>query len=182
MRLWHRAVLERVEPSSLINADHWMISNQLGRIGFAHVRPGGIRPRRNPHQRHQGFRGYAKTRHVRFRGTNPRTFHLSLKEGEFRYHRQRQNLGRFLPTLCREHPLCQSKPSAKARSPCGEARRRRRGTRCQITGRTIVVAAAKPKTWRRGPMGRVPSEVKPWRSYSARARQLVSITSSRTAW
>jgi len=49
----------------------------------------------------------------------------------------------------------------------------------QAKGRTIVVAAAKPNTCCKGPIRSVRTAKNPDRSYNARARQLVSMTSNR---
>ncbi len=53
----------------------------------------------------EGFWGYAKTRLSRFRGMNPNTFYLHLKECEFRFNHRGQNLYKVLLTLCRTNPL-----------------------------------------------------------------------------
>jgi transposase-like protein len=56
----------------------------------------------------EGFRGYAKTRLARFRGTHRTRSSSTFKECEFRFNRRRQNLYHVLHRLCRENPLSES--------------------------------------------------------------------------
>jgi len=53
----------------------------------------------------EGFWGYAKTRLARFRGMNPSTFYLHLKECEFRFNHRGPNPYKVLLIFCRTHPL-----------------------------------------------------------------------------
>jgi len=53
----------------------------------------------------ESFWGYAKTRPRRFRGMSKATFHLHLKEGEFRFNHRGQNLYILLLKIIRAGPL-----------------------------------------------------------------------------
>lgn len=109
MRSLQRVILERVEPASVINTDRWRSYNHLGDFGYAHVRVDHGRDEFVRGEVHingiEAFWGYAKTRLARFRGMNPRTFPLHLKECEFRYNNRGRNLTRILLKICREKPL-----------------------------------------------------------------------------
>ena len=71
----------RVDPSTVING--WRGYDGLVDLGYGHV----------DHSRdefasgavHGGFRGLAKVRLAKFKGLPKRTFHLHLKETEWRY-------------------------------------------------------------------------------------------------
>ena len=53
----------------------------------------------------ESFWGYAKTRLSRFRGMNKFTFHLHLKECEFRFNHRGENLYILLLKIFRANPL-----------------------------------------------------------------------------
>lgn len=107
MRSFHRVILKRVEPSSVINTDRWLSCNPLGDFGFAHVR---VDHGRDAFVRGEvqingiaAFRGCAKTRLARFRGIRPATFSLSLKECDTG--NRGKTLARLLLKICRENPI-----------------------------------------------------------------------------
>jgi transposase len=109
MRSLQKVILERVEPASVINTDRWRSYNQLGEVGYAHVRVDHGRDEFVRGDVHingiEAFWGYAKTRLARFRGLSPKTFPQHLKECEFRYNNRGQNLTRLLLKICRQQPL-----------------------------------------------------------------------------
>ena len=51
------------------------------------------------------FGGYAKTRLAKFRGMSKQHFEIHLKECEFRFNYQKENLYKLLLKICREKPL-----------------------------------------------------------------------------
>ena len=53
----------------------------------------------------ESFWGYTKTRLVKFKGINKKTFYLHLKECEFRFNNRKQNLYRVLLEIFRKEPL-----------------------------------------------------------------------------
>ena len=109
MRSLQRVILERVETTSIINTDRWRSYNHLGDFGYAHVRVDHGRDEFARGEVHingiEAFWGYAKTRLAKFRGMNPKTFSIHLKECEFRYNNRDQNLTRLLLKISRQNPL-----------------------------------------------------------------------------
>lgn len=99
----------RVALESVINTDRWRSYNGLVELGYGH--------RRVDHGRNEFARGpahingiesfwaYAKTRLTRFRGMNPATFPLHLKECEFRFNSRGLDIARIILKICRENPL-----------------------------------------------------------------------------
>jgi transposase-like protein len=53
----------------------------------------------------KGFWGMAKVRMAKFKGLPKHTFHLHLKETEWRYNHRYSNTYRILLTYLRENPL-----------------------------------------------------------------------------
>ena len=53
----------------------------------------------------ESFWGYAKTRLAKFRGMSKQHFEIHLKECEFRFNYQKENLYKLLLKICREKPL-----------------------------------------------------------------------------
>ena len=109
-RSLHGAILRRVAVDSRINTDKWRSYNHLDEKGYEHVRIDhgeGEFARDGVHVNGiEAFWGYAKTRLARFRGIDPKTFPLHLKECEFRYNNRSQNLTRLILKMCRENPIC----------------------------------------------------------------------------
>jgi len=98
-----------VALESVINTDRWRSYNGLVELGYGHKR---VDHGRNEFARGpahingiESFWAYAKTRLARFRGMNPATFPLHLKECEFRFNNRGLNLTRILLKICREKPL-----------------------------------------------------------------------------
>ena len=91
----------RIELESIIHSDGWRGYDGLVDLGykkhFVHEKShiNGI----------ESFWGYAKTRLSRFRGMNKSTFHLHLKECEFRFNHRGKNLYVLLLKMIREKPL-----------------------------------------------------------------------------
>lgn len=61
----------------------------------------------------ESFWAYAKTRIARFRGMNPATFPLHLKECEFRFNNRGLNLTHILLKICRKIPYSRHDPDLK---------------------------------------------------------------------
>ena len=99
----------RVAPETLINTDRWRSYNGLVELGYGHKRIDHGRSEFARGAVHingiEAFWGYAKTRLARFRGLSRATFHLHLKECEFRYNNRGRNLTRLPLKLCRDNPL-----------------------------------------------------------------------------
>ena len=58
----------------------------------------------------EAFWGYAKTRLVKFKGMDKKSFNLHLKECEFRFNNRKQNLYQILLAEFRKEPLKLSSP------------------------------------------------------------------------
>ena len=54
----------------------------------------------------EGFWGMAKVRLAKFKGLPKHTFHLHLKETEWRFNNRASNKVRLLLTYLRKSPLC----------------------------------------------------------------------------
>lgn len=100
----------KVALDSVIYSDGWRGYNGLVDVGYGkhlrvdHGKDEFVRGRAHVNGI-EGFWGYAKTRLVRFRGINKRTFYLHLKECEFRFNHRDQNLYQLLLKILRKHPL-----------------------------------------------------------------------------
>lgn len=100
----------RVEPDSVIHSDMWRSYDGLVDLGYKkHYRVRHGEDEFATEQSHingiESFWGFAKTRLARFRGIHKSTFHLHLKECEFRFNNRRQNLYLLLLKIIRENPL-----------------------------------------------------------------------------
>ena len=100
----------RVELESVIHSDGWRGYDGLVDLGYKKH----FRVNHGSYEFVQGkchingiesFWGYAKTRLSRFRGMRKSTFHLHLKECEFRFNHRRQNLYILLLKIIRESLL-----------------------------------------------------------------------------
>jgi transposase-like protein len=100
----------RVELESVIHSDGWRGYDGLVDLGYKkHFRVNHGSDEFVQGKSHingiESFWGYAKTRLSRFRGMRKSTFHLHLKECEFRFNHRRQNLYILLLKIIRENPL-----------------------------------------------------------------------------
>lgn len=94
----------------MINSDGWRGYNGLVELGYGHTRVdhGEDEFARGPVHINgiEGFWGVAKSRFTRFKGLPKHTFHLHLKETEWRYNNRHSNTTRTLLRYLRENPLC----------------------------------------------------------------------------
>lgn len=60
---------------------------------------------RNKINRIDGFWGYAKSRLEKFKGIHSHTYFLHLKESEFRYNNDQDELYHLILKIVRKHPL-----------------------------------------------------------------------------
>src|SRR5512139_1592039 len=100
----------KVDPESIIYSDGWRGYNGLVDVGYGkHLRVDHGRDEFAKGHTHingiEGFWGYAKTRLVRFRGMNPSTFNLHLKECEFRFNHRGQDLYKLILKIVIKDPL-----------------------------------------------------------------------------
>ena len=100
----------KVEPESIIYSDGWRGYNGLVDVGYGkHLRVDHGRNEFARGKAHingiEGFWGFAKSRLTRFRGMNPATFFLHLKECEFRFNSRDQNLYKMMLKIIRQNPL-----------------------------------------------------------------------------
>lgn len=100
----------RIELESIIHSDGWRGYDGLVDLGYKkHFRVNHGSNEFVQEKSHingiESFWGYAKTRLSRFRGMSKSTFHLHLKECEFRFNHRGQNLYVLLLKIVREKPL-----------------------------------------------------------------------------
>ena len=99
----------KVTVESVINSDGWKGYNGLVDIGYGHFRVDHGKDEFVRGHTHvngiEGFWGLAKVRLAKFRGMNPSTFILHLKETEFRYNNRQRDIGRLILKICRNKPL-----------------------------------------------------------------------------
>lgn len=100
----------KVEPDSIIYSDGWRGYNGLVDVGYGkHLRVDHGRNEFARGKTHingiEGFWGFAKSRLTRFRGMNPATFYLHLKECEFRFNFRDQDLYKMMLKIVRQNPL-----------------------------------------------------------------------------
>lgn len=100
----------KVEPESIIYSDGWRGYNGLVDVGYGkHLRVDHGRNEFARGKTHingiEGFWGFAKSRLTRFRGMNPATFYLHLKECEFRFNFRDQDLYKMMLKIVRQNPL-----------------------------------------------------------------------------
>ena len=83
----------RVDPRTVINSDGWRGYHGLVDLGYGHVRVDHARDEFTKGTVHingiEGFWGLAKVRLTKFKGLPRHTFHLHLKETEWRYNHRR---------------------------------------------------------------------------------------------
>lgn len=100
----------RVCIESVIHSDGWRGYNGLVDLGYKkHFRVNHGQDEFVHGKSHingiESFWGYAKTRLSRFRGMSKKTFHLHLKECEFRFNNRRNNLNLLILKIIRKSPL-----------------------------------------------------------------------------
>jgi len=100
----------RIELESIIHSDGWRGYDGLVDLGYKkHFRvnhgSNEFVQKRSHINGIESFWGYAKTRLGRFRGMSRSTFHLHLKECEFRFNHRGQNLYVLLLKIIMEKPL-----------------------------------------------------------------------------
>jgi len=94
----------RVDLKSVIHSDKWRGYNGLVDVGYQkHLRVDHGRNEFANSASHingiEGFWGWSKTRLVKFRGMNKKSFYLHLKECEFRFNHRKGNLYKLLLKL-----------------------------------------------------------------------------------
>ena len=104
-----RIIRGRVTPSSLINSDTWVAYDGLVELGYGHFRINHADDEFARGSTHingiEGFWGLAKVRLAKFKGVPRETFHLHLKETEWRYNMRHTDKYRTLLRYLRENPL-----------------------------------------------------------------------------
>jgi len=99
----------RVDPASVINSDGWRGYNGLVDLGYGHYRVDHSKDEFARGRVHingiEGFWGLAKVRLAKFKGLPKHTFHLHLKETEWRYNHRHLNKYKTLLSYLRENPL-----------------------------------------------------------------------------
>ena len=99
----------RVDARTVINSDGWCGYNGLVDLGYGHVRVDHGKDEFTKGTVHingiEGFWGLAKVRLAKFKGLPRHTFHLHLKETEWRYNHRQTNKYQTLLQYLRENPL-----------------------------------------------------------------------------
>ena len=99
----------RVDPRTVINSDGWRGYHGLVDLGDGHVRVDHARDECTKGTVHitgiEGFWGLAKVRLTPFKGLPKHTFHLHLKETEWRYNHRRADKYKCLRQYLRKNPL-----------------------------------------------------------------------------
>ena len=100
----------RVDPETIINSDGWRGYNGLVDLGYGHYRVDHSKDEFVRGTVHingiEGFWGMAKVRLAKFKGLPKHTFHLHLKETEWRFNHRASNKVRLLLRSLRENPIC----------------------------------------------------------------------------
>src|SRR5215212_3809413 len=100
----------RVAPEAVIHSDGWRGYDGLVDVGYSkhfRVEHGANEFARGTHHINgiESFWSYAKRRLQKFNGVPARTFHLHLKECQWRFNCKSKNLYQELLRLLRQHPL-----------------------------------------------------------------------------
>ena len=99
----------RVDPRTVINSDGWRGYHGRVDLGYGHVRVDHVRDEFTKGTVHingiEGFWGLAKVRLTQFKGLPKHTFHLHLKETEWRYNHRRADKYKCLLQYLRKNPL-----------------------------------------------------------------------------
>ena len=98
----------RVDARTVINSDGWRGYNGLVDLGYGHVRVDHGKDEFTKGTVHingiEGFWGLAKVRLAKFKGLPRHTFHLHLKETEWRYNHRQTNKYQTLLQYLRGKP------------------------------------------------------------------------------
>ena len=99
----------RVDPQTVINSDGWRGYNGLVDLGYGHFPVDHSKDEFARGRVHingiEGFWGMAKVRLAKFKGLPKHTFHLHLKETEWRYNHRTSDKTKLLLRYLRENPL-----------------------------------------------------------------------------
>ena len=99
----------RVDPRTIINSDGWPGYDGLVDLGYGYFRVDHSRDEFTRGTVHingiEGFWGLAKVRLTKFKGLPAHTFHLHLKETEWRYNHRHADMYRTLLQYLRQNPL-----------------------------------------------------------------------------
>ena len=100
----------RVSLNSVIHSDGWRGYHGLVDLGYQkHFRVNHLENEFSNSQSHingiESFWAYAKTRLMKFRGMNPATFYLHLKETEFRFNHRNENIYKSMLKIFKLNPL-----------------------------------------------------------------------------
>jgi transposase len=100
----------RVSLDSVIHSDGWRGYHGLVDLGYKkHFRVNHLENEFSNSQSHingiESFWAYAKTRLMKFRGMNPSTFYLHLKETEFRFNHRNENIYKLMLKIFKLKPL-----------------------------------------------------------------------------
>ena len=99
----------KVDVHSVINSDGWRGYNGLVDIGYGHFRVDHSKDEFARGHTHingiEGFWGMAKVRLAKFKGLPKSTFHLHLKETEWRYNHRLDNKYKNLLRYLKENPI-----------------------------------------------------------------------------
>ena len=99
----------RVDPRTVINSDGWRGYNGLVDLGYGHFRVDHSSDEFTKGAVHingiEGFWGLAKVRLAKFKGLPRHTFHLHLKEPEWRYNHRHADKYQTLLRYLRNNPI-----------------------------------------------------------------------------
>lgn len=99
----------KVSVESIINSDGWKAYDGLVDIGYGHFRVNHSKDEFARGKTHvngiEGFWGLAKVRLTKFKGLPKHTFHLHLKETEWRFNNRNSNLYKILLHILRQNPI-----------------------------------------------------------------------------
>lgn len=102
-------IRDRVDPATVITSDGWRGYNGLVDLGYGHFRVDHSKDEFARGRVHingiEGLWGLAKVRLVKFKGLPKHTFHLHLKETEWRYNNRAYDKTKLLLRYLRENPL-----------------------------------------------------------------------------
>ena len=98
-----------MDPSTVVNSDGWRGYNGLVDLGYGHYRVDHSKDEFARGSVHingiEEFWGMAKVRLAKFKGLPKHTFHLHLKETEWRYNHRHDDIGKILLKYLRQKPL-----------------------------------------------------------------------------
>jgi len=108
-RILQGIIRGRVDPNAVIHSDGWRGYNGLIDLGYGHFRVhhGADEFARGTVHINgmEGFWGLCKVRLTKFKGLPAHTFHLHLKECEWRFNNRSSNLSKLLLSYLRSNPI-----------------------------------------------------------------------------